>query len=122
MYIFGGGFNIGTANDAYYGPDFLLSLDNILVTIHYRLGIFGFLQLNDTEYTGNAGLKDQQLALKWIHQNIEHFSGNKDQITIFGQSAGEFDLSIDCKRTEFHGFGEKKTNFRFCIRSIAYDQ
>lgn len=92
VYIFGGGFNIGSAGDGYYGPDFLLSLDNILVTMHYRLGIFGFLQLNDTEYTGNAGLKDQQLALKWVYQNIENFSGNKHQITIFGQSAGECDF------------------------------
>lgn len=60
--------------------------------MEYRLGIFGFLHLNSTEYTGNMGLKDQQLALKWIHQNIDHFSGNKHQIVIFGVSAGEFRL------------------------------
>ena len=89
MYFFGGGFNIGGADDAYNGPDFLISQDNVLVTMQYRLAIFGFLQLNFTEYTGNMGLKDQQLALKWVHQNINYFSGNKHQIAIFGQSAGE---------------------------------
>lgn len=90
VYIFGGGFTAGGASESYYGPDFLISQDNILVTIQYRLGIFGFLHLNSTEYTGNMGLKDQQLALKWIHQNIEEFSGNKHQIAIFGESAGQF--------------------------------
>lgn len=88
VYFYGGGFNTGVASDTVYGPDFLISQDNILVTIQYRLGVFGFLHLNFTEYTGNMGLKDQQLALKWIHQNIEHFSGNKSEVLIFGQSAG----------------------------------
>lgn len=94
VYFYGGGFNTGGANDTFYGPDFLISRDNILVTIAYRVAIFGFLHLNSTEYTGNMGLKDQQLALKWIHQNIDQFSGNKNEILIFGQSAGRSLLFI----------------------------
>ena len=79
----------GDATERMHRQDFLLAEDNIVVTIQYRLGIFGFLKLNDDEYTGNMGLKDQQLALKWIYENIENFSGKKDQILLFGQSAGK---------------------------------
>lgn len=90
VYIYGGAFAMGDATDQALGPDFLISEDNILVKIQYRLGIFGFLNLGCcSEYTGNMGLKDQQLALQWIHENIEQFSGNKNQILVFGVSAGE---------------------------------
>lgn len=78
----------GNAHDTRYGPDFLLSQDNIVVTLQYRLGIFGFMNLAFGEYTGNMGLKDQQLAIKWTYNNIEHFSGKKDEILLFGHSAG----------------------------------
>lgn len=87
--MFGGVFNMGDSNEMTYGPDFLLSEDNIVVTLNYRVGIFGFLNLGVGEYTGNMGLKDQQLALEWIYKNIEQFSGNKDEILIFGESAGK---------------------------------
>lgn len=89
QFIPGGGFNIGDSTDGLYGPDFLLSQDNIIVTIQYRLGIFGFLNLDYGEYTGNMGLKDQQMALAWIHENIAHFSGNRNEILLFGASAGK---------------------------------
>lgn len=78
----------GNSGDTILRPDFLLSQDNIFVKIEYRVGIFGFFHLDFTEYTGNMGLKDQQLALKWIYENIEDFSGNKHQILLFGQSTG----------------------------------
>lgn len=88
VWIHGGGFIEGDSSDSWYGPDFLLAEDNIVVTVQYRLGIFGFMSLASGEYTGNMGLKDQQIALKWIHENIENFSGNKSEILLFGQSAG----------------------------------
>lgn len=56
--------------------------------MNYRLGFLGFLSLNSPEYSGNMGLKDQQLALKWVSSNIERFGGDKNRITIGGQSAG----------------------------------
>lgn len=77
-----------SGNDYFYGPDFLVEKRVILVTMNYRLGIFGFLSLGTPEYSGNMGLKDQQIALKWVYENIEHFSGDKNRITIFGQSSG----------------------------------
>lgn len=94
VWIHGGGFKIGDATEHLYGPDFLLSQDNIVITINYRLGIFGFLNLNFGEYTGNMGLKDQQLALKWINQNIENFSGNKSEVLLFGQSSGAYNVVV----------------------------
>lgn len=60
----------------------------ILVTINYRLGFLGFASLGTPEYSGNMGLKDQQMALKWVHSNIESFSGDKQRITLFGESVG----------------------------------
>lgn len=89
MWIHGGAFGLGDSKDDLYGPDFLLSKDNIVVTIQYRVGIFGFLNLGIDTYSGNMGLKDQQLALKWVYENIETFSGNKHGILLFGQSAGK---------------------------------
>lgn len=88
FFIHGGGFVEGCGSDFLYGPDFIIEKGTILVTINYRVGILGFLSLNSTEYSGNMGLKDQQLALKWIHANIGHFGGDNKRITIFGQSAG----------------------------------
>lgn len=95
FFIHGGSFRLGSGDDFFYGPDFIVEKQTILVTINYRLGVLGFLSLNSTEYSGNMGLKDQQLALKWIHSNIERFGGDNKRITIFGQSAGKT-LRIKC--------------------------
>lgn len=86
MFIHGGGYMCG--GSGWLGPDIIMDEDVILVTINYRLGPFGFLSLNTPEYPGNAGLKDQLLALKWINENIEYFGGDSGKITVFGQSAG----------------------------------
>lgn len=94
VYIHGGAFSFGDGSDAECGPDFLLSQDNIVVTLQYRLGIFGFMNLGYGEYTGNMGLKDQQLAIKWIYSNIEYFLGNQDVVLLFGFSAGDIGQPI----------------------------
>lgn len=73
MFIHGGGYMSG--GSSWHGPDLLLDEDIVLVTINYRLGPFGFLSLNTPEYSGNMGLKDQRLALKWVNENIEFFGG-----------------------------------------------
>lgn len=89
VHIHGGGYNVGSGDSGFnLGPDFLLEQRVIVATLNYRLGVFGFLSLGTPEYSGNMGLKDQQLALKWIHSNIEHFSGDSNRITLFGLSAG----------------------------------
>jgi para-nitrobenzyl esterase len=75
-----------------YDPTPLVQNGVIVVTINYRLGYLGFFAhpAIDAEghLNGNYGLMDQQLALKWVRDNIAGFGGNPDRITIFGQSAG----------------------------------
>jgi carboxylesterase type B len=56
----------------------------VLVTIQYRLGIFGFISFQTQEPFGNMGLYDQREALKWIHSNINKFGGDHDSITVVG--------------------------------------
>ncbi|XP_036329317.1 esterase B1-like isoform X2 [Rhagoletis pomonella] len=90
VWIHGGAFAVGEANRDWCGPDYFMEKDVILVTIQYRLGVFGFLSLNSPELNvpGNAGLKDQVLALRWVKSNIANFGGDTNCITVFGESAG----------------------------------
>lgn len=89
VYIHGGGFVIGTGtNKGEGGPDFLIENNVVIVAINYRLGVFGFLSLDIPEVAGNMGLKDQIKALEWVQNNITHFGGDKNNVTIFGMSAG----------------------------------
>lgn len=62
--------------------------DVIVITINYRLHALGFLSLPNMGISGNAGLKDQQLALQWVSENISSFNGDSDNICLFGESAG----------------------------------
>ncbi|KAM7356630.1 LOW QUALITY PROTEIN: esterase B1-like [Cochliomyia hominivorax] len=90
VWIYGGGFQFGEANREWYGPDYFMEKDVVLITVQYRLGTLGFLSLNDPSLhtPGNAGLKDIILALKWIKKNANSFGGNPDCVTVFGESAG----------------------------------
>lgn len=62
--------------------------DVIVVTINYRLHALGFLSLPEAGISGNAGLKDQQMALEWVYENVASFNGDPDKICFFGESAG----------------------------------
>lgn len=64
--------------------------DVILVTMNYRLGAFGFMAVGRPDVTGNQGLKDQTLSLRWVQSNIHHFGGDRNRVTISGLSAGSF--------------------------------
>lgn len=88
VFIHGGGFRDGSGSPLLYGPNYLIDKGVILVTLNYRVEILGFLCLGIEEAPGNAGLKDQQVALKWVKENIRLFGGDPDKITIFGESAG----------------------------------
>ena len=71
-----------------FGLDYLLQKDVVYVSINYRVGPMGFLSLKDPELDipGNAGLKDQVYALKWVQKNIANFGGDPDNVTVFGNS------------------------------------
>ncbi|KAK5647709.1 hypothetical protein RI129_002601 [Pyrocoelia pectoralis] len=90
VWIHGGAFLVGSGGWEFHQPDFFIAEDVIIVTINYRLGLLGFLSLDDPdlEITGNAGLKDQVMALMWVRDNISKFGGNPNNVTIFGESAG----------------------------------
>lgn len=94
VYIHGGSFLTGSTSKRYYDGAYLASKGVIVVTVNYRLGVFGFFchpGLADPKTQGsygNYGLLDQLQALKWIKRNIEGFGGNPDNITLFGESAG----------------------------------
>ncbi|XP_050309304.1 juvenile hormone esterase-like [Anthonomus grandis grandis] len=88
VWIYGGAFVSGSASKYYYGPDFLIEKDVIVVTLNYRLNVFGFISTEDSNLPGNLGLKDQNLALKWVQKNIGYFGGDAEKVTLFGQSAG----------------------------------
>ncbi|XP_055854078.1 juvenile hormone esterase-like [Episyrphus balteatus] len=76
----------GRTNNA--GPELLMDRDIVLVTINYRLGTLGFLAAGIAEAPGNAGLKDQVIALRWIRDHIRNFGGDPNSVTLLGYSAG----------------------------------
>lgn len=88
VYIHGGGFESGMAVN--HGPQYLMDRDIILVTVQYRLGIFGFMAVERPDASGNQGLKDQSLSLRWVQANIRHFGGDPERVTLTGLSAGSF--------------------------------
>ena len=96
VWIHGGAFEAGGTVDPMFDcRNFVKeNPDVIVVTIAYRLGVFGFLHLShlpdgkDYPDAQNLGLMDQLMALKWVHENIASFGGDPDNVTIFGESAG----------------------------------
>ncbi|XP_034824712.1 esterase FE4-like [Maniola hyperantus] len=94
VYIFGGAFLFGNADKIVYGPRFLVKKDVILVTFNYRVALLGFLCLRTKEAPGNAGIKDQIAALRWVKKNIAAFGGDPDNITVFGGSSGATSVSF----------------------------
>jgi para-nitrobenzyl esterase len=100
VWIHGGAFLTGSGQRAWYDGRSLVSRgDVVLVTINYRLGVLGFLDLSEVggeanESNANHGLLDQIAALRWVRDNIERFGGDPQNVTVFGESAGG--ISISC--------------------------
>ena len=94
VWIHGGAFVTGAGSVGTYNGKFLVPRgDIVLVTINYRLGAFGFLNLRDASGgklpgSGAEGLADQVMALRWVKDNIAAFGGDPNNVTIFGESAG----------------------------------
>ena len=100
VWIHGGAFIIGAGSQTMFRSNTLVSrCDVVLVTINYRLGALGFMNLKEVTggripATGCEGLLDQVAALEWVRDNIAGFGGDPDNITVFGESAGG--MSIGC--------------------------
>ena len=111
VFFHGGSYGWGGTSDPLYdGHNFVASHpDIILVTVGYRTGIMGFIDLSylsgGDKYSDapNLGLLDQIESLRWINRNISSFGGNKDNVTIFGESAGGGSVSLLPIIEESHG-------------------
>jgi para-nitrobenzyl esterase len=96
VWIYGGSFAIGSGSEARYDGEVLARQGVIVVTLNYRLGVFGFFSTREMQdesphhSAGNYGYLDQSAAIHWVHDNIAAFGGNPDNITLFGESAGAF--------------------------------
>ncbi|HUZ57477.1 MAG TPA: carboxylesterase family protein [Hanamia sp.] len=99
VYFYGGGFVAGDASELRYDGESLAQKGIVVVTVNYRLDIFGFLALpqlsaeSPYKASGNYGFLDQVAALKWVKKNIAAFGGNPNQVTIAGESAGSISVS-----------------------------
>ncbi|KAF8158914.1 alpha beta-hydrolase [Mycena galopus ATCC 62051] len=91
VWIHGGGYTLGSASQ-FNGADLVQESNNqvVVVVIQYRLGLFGFLPGQQIKEGGalNAGLLDQEFALRWVNKNIHKFGGDANKVTIWGESAG----------------------------------
>ncbi|KAB0389172.1 hypothetical protein E2I00_006439, partial [Balaenoptera physalus] len=93
VWIHGGGLMLGGAS-TYDGLALSAHENVVVVTIQYRLGIWGFFSTGDEHSRGNWGHLDQLAALHWVQENIANFGGDPGSVTIFGESAGGESVSI----------------------------
>lgn len=100
VWIHGGANMIGSGGEAAYDGSALARKGVVVVTLNYRLGVFGFFEHPDLtresphRASGNYGLLDQISALQWVQQNITQFGGDPHNVTVFGQSAGSVDIGV----------------------------
>ena len=129
FWIHGGALVVGESDD--YNPQRLIEQGVIVVTVNYRLGALGFLAHpalsseavdpdhdNDVDHapaSGNYGIMDQQLALKWVKRNIAAFGGDPHNVTIFGESAGGLSTFSNLVSPQAHGLFD-----RAIVESGAY--
>lgn len=91
--IHGGAFAFGGANQfSHSGAPLAAYTGAVVVSIQYRLGVLGFAQSD--EIPANLGLRDQRLALQWVHDNIASFGGSAEKVTLMGPSAGAMSVSV----------------------------
>ena len=122
VWIHGGGLTRGSGSTGWYDGTALARKGVVVVTINYRLGIFGYFthpelsKESPHNASGNYGTSDQVMALRWVRDNISAFGGDPGNVTIFGESAGSFSvhhmMSTPLAAGLFHrAIGESGTSF-----------
>lgn len=113
VWIFGGGFQAGGTSERRQDGQFLAHRNVVVVSMNYRLGIFGFFTSPELaaesphHAAGNYGLMDQSAAIAWVRKNIKNFGGDPHNITIFGESAGSMSVSSQMASPQSRGLFQK---------------
>jgi para-nitrobenzyl esterase len=118
VWIHGGANVNGSTSDTvpfanagvFYDGQYLAKHGVLMVSMNYRLGLFGFYAHSALEAegsVGNQGLRDQTLALDWVKKNIEKFGGDASNVTIFGESAGSFDVCFHVASPKSRGLFQR---------------
>ncbi|MEV8274689.1 carboxylesterase/lipase family protein [Microbacterium sp. NPDC077184] len=93
VWVHGGAYTFGSGSQPLYDGEALAARGTVIVTINYRIGALGFLDLSAKStdahpFDGNLALKDVLCALEWVRENIASFGGDPERVTVFGESAG----------------------------------
>jgi para-nitrobenzyl esterase len=113
VWIYGGGFSTGGTSEYRQDGQFLAHRNVLVVSMNYRLGIFGFFTHPELaaqsphHAAGNYGLLDQLAALQWVHDNIAAFGGDPTNVTLFGESAGSMSVSAHMASPLSHNLVQK---------------
>ncbi len=123
VWIHGGALTRGSGSNQAYDGAALVGKGVVVVTINYRLGVFGYMAHPElsgetvSNSSGNYGISDQIQALRWVRDNIAAFGGDPDNVTIFGESAGSWSVnhlvsSPEAKGLFHRAIGQSGGNFR----------
>ncbi len=111
VWIHGGGFEMGAGSQAMYSGKAFADSGVVFVSINYRLGTLGFMELGslDSGFAGSAnnGLRDQLCAIRWVNDNISAFGGDPSNVTLFGQSAGSMSIAFLLSSGQLQGLAKR---------------
>ncbi len=112
VWIYGGGFHAGGSSEPRQDGAHLATKGVVVVSMNYRLGVFGFfshpgLSAESGHGSGNYGIMDQTAALRWVQRNISAFGGDPGNVTLFGESAGSYSVSIQMASPTARGLFQK---------------
>jgi para-nitrobenzyl esterase len=112
VWIYGGGYRAGATSEPRQDGGHLATKGVVVVSMNYRLGVFGFfshpeLSAESGHGSGNYGIMDQTEALRWVRRNIAAFGGDPANVTIFGESAGSYSVSVQMATPTARGLFQK---------------
>lgn len=133
VFLHGGAFMLGSSQHPFTAPDpseFCELTRAVFVSMNYRLGPLGFMYHHDIESPGAGvfGLLDQQLALRWVQDNIHHFGGNPNKVTLMGESAGAFSICLHLVSESSRSLFQRvllqsgMCDFHFADKEMAHNQ